>query len=102
MTTYNKLVRDKIPTIITENGGDCEFRIAMKSEYIELLNKKLCEEVQEFILNPSAEEIADVLEVIETIAKLKNISLEEIKIIKASKRKKRGGFSGRVVLINSK
>ena len=97
-----KLVRDKIPTIITEKGGDCEFRIAMKSEYIQLLNKKLCEEVEEFILNPSAEEIADVLEVIETIAKLKNISLEEIKMIKVAKRRERGGFGERVVLINSK
>ena len=98
MKTYNKLVRDKIPEILTEKGVDYEFRIAKKDEMMGLLCEKLREEIEELIEKPSAEEIADVLEVVEYIAKLNRIGLDEIKTIKIDKRVKRGGFNERIVL----
>lgn len=98
MKTYNKLVRDKIPTIIKENGSKCKFHIADQQEFEEKLYEKLQEELVEFVGKPSAEEIADMLEVIETIAKLHNINLEQIKVEKIKKRKNRGGFSERIIL----
>jgi predicted house-cleaning noncanonical NTP pyrophosphatase (MazG superfamily) len=101
MKTYNKLVRDKIPAIIEENGSNCEFRVATKSEYMGLLCEKLREEVEELIENPSAEEVADVLEVVESIAKLKRIGLDEIKAMKIDKKQKRGGFNDGIVLLET-
>lgn len=95
---FNKLVRDRIPEIIVASGDECDFRIAKKEDFENLLNEKLLEEVQELIANPCAEEIADVLEVVETIAKLKKIGLEEIKRVKIQKKRERGGFYERVVL----
>ena len=38
---YNKLVRDKIPNIIKNNGGEHYTRILSNDEYIENLIKKL-------------------------------------------------------------
>jgi predicted house-cleaning noncanonical NTP pyrophosphatase (MazG superfamily) len=96
---YNKLVRDRIPEIIKADGVDYKTRIAKDDkEYENLLLKKLQEEVDEFKREPSAEEIADVLEVIEGIARIKGISLDEIKQKKLEKRKNRGSFTKRIVL----
>lgn len=95
---YNKLVRDRIPQIIKANGVKCKTHIAKDDEYQALLIAKLNEEVDEFIHNPCAEEIADILEVIEAVARLNGISLDEIKQQKLEKRKNRGSFTKRIVL----
>lgn len=42
---YNKLVRDKIPQIIEEAGKQCETKILSDTEYLEMLDKKLDEEL---------------------------------------------------------
>ena len=49
MKEYNKLVRDKIPEIIRADGKECEVRVAEGKEKYELLEKKLMEEVNEFL-----------------------------------------------------
>jgi predicted house-cleaning noncanonical NTP pyrophosphatase (MazG superfamily) len=100
MKTYNKLVRNKIPIIINNDKGNgaCKFHVADQKEFEEKLYEKLGEELSEFVVKPSAEEIADMLEVIEAIAKLHNIGIEEIKKIKIEKKKSRGGFNERIIL----
>lgn len=98
---FNKLVRDRIPEIIKASGDECDYRIASKQEFRVLLNQKLREEAEELIDNPCAEEIGDVLEVVETIARLNAIGLEDIKADKIKKKKERGGFNSRVVLENT-
>ena len=89
---YNKLVRDKIPDIIKADGGECKFHVAKKDEYTRVLNDKLREEVNEFAQNPCAEEIADILEVVEAVARMHHIHIDEIKTAKKKKREERGGF----------
>jgi len=98
MKTYNKLVRDKIPNIIKNDGVKPKFHVADDKEYTSKLNEKLLEEVQELIEKPCAEEIADVLEVVEAIARLHGISLDAIKSEKITKKSLRGGFNKKIIL----
>ena len=49
MKTYNKLVRDKIPEIIKNNGGEPTCRILSDGEFKSELEKKLFEEYNEVI-----------------------------------------------------
>jgi len=55
-----KLVRDKIPEIITSEGRNAEFRIANNNELVNFINQKLVEEVTEFCGNPSIEELVEL------------------------------------------
>ena len=98
MKKYNKLVRDKIPDIIKASGGECKFHVAKKGEFADVLKKKLIEEAQELNEKPCAEEIGDVLEVIEAMARMHHINLDEIKEAKKKKREERGGFNLMFVL----
>ncbi len=90
---YNKLVRDKIPEIIRNDNKECEIEILNKKDLEELLNKKLKEEMDEFIESGEIEELADILEVIHGIIELKNIRYKELEDIRQTKKQKRGGFS---------
>lgn len=67
MKVYNKLVGDKIPEIIEEDGKTCKMHILSDSEYIMALEAKLNEEVAEYQADKSLEEMADVLEVLGAI-----------------------------------
>lgn len=99
---YNKLVRDKIPQIIENNNEHPVIRILSESEYLKELCKKLFEESSEVENSKDSkemlEELADVLEIIKSIAILQNSSLEGIIEIAREKEEKRGGFSKRIFL----
>ena len=99
--TYNKLVRDKIPENINSmEGRKATWRIMDDEEYIKELNKKLLEEAHEFIEENAVEELADIMEVIQSIMRVKNISYEELKKVQLLKRERKGGFDDRVYLID--
>ena len=74
MPTYNKLVRDKIPQIIEQTGKEFHTRTLNEEEYIVELKKKLNEEISEYQNSrnneEAMEELADVLEVIHSLAKI--------------------------------
>ena len=98
---YNKLVRDNIPEIIKSNGENPITRILTDEEYKLELDKKLLEEYNEVIEasgNDRIEELADMLEVMISIAELENKTLEDIINICEEKRKKRGGFKKKFYL----
>ena len=63
------------------------------------LNKKLLEEAHEFIEENAVEELADIMEVIQSIMRVKNISYEELKNVQQMKREKKGGFSNKIYLV---
>ena len=97
--TYNKLVRDKIPEEINSmEGRKAKFRIMGDNEYIKELNRKLLEESNEFVEENDIEELADVMEVMESIMKIKNIQWEEVKKIQTKKRDKKGSFDRKIYL----
>ena len=95
---FNKLVRDNIPNIITKNGRVPITHAAGEEEFDLALLQKLREEVDEYIENPSEEEMIDVLEVIYTIYKVKNYNSEELEKKRKEKLKVRGGFVKRIIL----
>lgn len=99
---YKKLVRDNIPTIISNNGETPITRILSNDEYKQELEKKLYEEYQEVLntttSNDRIEELADMLEIIISLAKLENKSLNDVIEVAKIKREKRGGFEERIYL----
>ena len=97
--TYNKLVRDKIPEEINSmEGRKAKFRIMDDNEYIKELNRKLLEESNEFVEENDIEELADVMEVMESIMKIKNIQWKEVKKVQTKKRDKKGSFDKKIYL----
>ena len=98
---YNKLVRDKIPQIIEDNGGKAEIRILSDEEYRIFLEAKLDEEVGEYHRDKTAEELADILEVVYALAAASGVSKEQLLEIYQKKHDARGGFEKRIFLISS-
>lgn len=98
---YNKLVRDNIPDIITANGETPVTRILDDAEYKKALEEKLYEEYEEVISSSGSdrcEELADLIEVIRSLAKQENKTLEEIINMADEKRAQRGGFENKIYL----
>lgn len=94
--SQGKLVRDKIPQIITATGKKPIIRIMEQEEYLEELDRKLNEEVAEYQEDKSLEEMADVLEVLFAICEARGYSLEELMAVRDEKRERRGGFGQRI------
>lgn len=98
MKVYNKLVRDKIPEIIEDEGKTCKTRILSDEEYIAALEAKLNEEVAEYQADKNLEEMADMLEVLQAICLARGYSLEELEVMRLKKAVERGGFSEKIFL----
>ncbi|MCD6500618.1 nucleoside triphosphate pyrophosphohydrolase [bacterium] len=99
---HKKLIRDKIPKIIEVNKGKYKVRIMKKGEFKRELKKKLIEEAKEVIKAKKDEllkELADVLELIKSIAESENIDFKLIEKKQKQRRKERGGFKKRLFLI---
>lgn len=98
-TSYNKLVRDKIPQIIKAHGCVPSTHIAGDDEYWEKLVEKLQEELTEFSAsNGDPNELADMLEVIYAICEFKGISRKGLEKVRKEKEQKRGAFKKRIIL----
>ena len=99
---FNKLVRDNIPSIIENNNEVAITRVLSDEEYRIELYKKLKEECEEVINSKNQgetlEELADVIEVLMSIARLENKNIEDVMDVANQKRIKRGGFEKRIFL----
>lgn len=96
--THNKLVRDKIPGIIKFSGKQAVTRVLTDEEYLAELDRKLSEECAEYQADKSLEEMADVLEVLYSIAVARGYSVEKLERVRAEKAEKRGGFADKIFL----
>jgi predicted house-cleaning noncanonical NTP pyrophosphatase (MazG superfamily) len=101
---YPKLVRDKIPEIIKDKTGiEPTYRtLEDDTEFLGALLKKATEEAAELQHsvenNNVEEELADLLEIIDTITSLRGKLIEDIEAIQIIKREKRGGFEKRILM----
>ena len=98
-TVYNKLVRDKIPSIIAGNNETAITRILTDDEYKFALLEKLVEEARELLNSPGdIKERADIGEVLSALDEVFGWSQADIQSARDSKNAARGGFTGRVYL----
>lgn len=95
---YRKLVRDNIPNICIANNQKPKYRVLNDNEYKIALNKKLKEEVKEYIRSGDTEELADILEVVEAIAVAQGSTFEDVLKIKENKANKNGKFDKKYFL----
>ena len=98
---YNKLVRDKVLKNLEAKGIPFTSHIADKTEYWNKLKEKLVEEVAEFVKDENIEEIADILEVLNSIIEHKHFDRAEIEKTKSLKIEQKGGFKKRIILEES-
>jgi len=99
---YKKLIRDLIPEIIAEKGKKSKTSELSDEKFITYLKKKIVEEAQELleakIKEEVADEIADILELIDYIEKEHGLTRKEILKLKEKKKKERGGFDKKLFL----
>lgn len=102
---YPKLVRDLIPEIIkARTGENAKTRILeIKEEYLAFLLKKVEEEAHELANAKDkehiVEEVADVLELIESILDFYDVDMETVLKVKNEKAGLRGGFKKRILML---
>ncbi len=95
---YNKLVRDRIPEIIEASGKKCNYEIMTDEVYLQKLNAKLTEELQEYLECKSLEELADLLEVMGAVVKARGYSWDDLTRVRKEKKAARGAFDRRILL----
>jgi len=102
LVKYHKAIRDKIPEIIKKSGNSCNIKKLSNRKFLAELEKKLKEETSEYTKSKSVEELADIIEVILAIAKLKGTSQAKLEKIRLQKLKERGGFEKNLFLIDTR
>ena len=102
---YNKLVRDKIPEIIKNNGQIPEIKVLDDLAFLEMLDKKLIEECEELVeavgKDLKVSEMADIIEVLYAMADNMGVSVKEIENARCTKREQRGAFEKKILLIST-
>lgn len=106
MPIYNKLVRDKIPEIIKSSGKELRTKQLNEDEYRRALKTKLYEEIVEYeeakTDEQALEELADVLEILHSLALINGAGFEKLEEIRKKKYEERGGFRDKIFLIDVK
>lgn len=95
---YNKLVRDNIPEIIKSSNKNCNVEILSDEKYLQMLDVKLDEELEEYHNEQNLEELADLLEVLYAIANARGYSVVELEAYRLKKKQERGGFEQKILL----
>jgi predicted house-cleaning noncanonical NTP pyrophosphatase (MazG superfamily) len=87
-----------LPQIIRSRGQEPIVYVAGAEEYAARLRNKLSEEVAEFLASDNdPEELADILEVLYTLAEQTGTDPQQLEKLRAAKAEERGGFAGRIV-----
>lgn len=100
---FDKLIRDKIPEIIRNDGWMPIIRVLKNKEYQIALKNKILEESGELVKAKSEKdiinEIIDIQELLDALGTELKLSKLEIKNLQKIKNKKRGSFKKKLFLI---
>jgi predicted house-cleaning noncanonical NTP pyrophosphatase (MazG superfamily) len=102
VTVYRKLVRDRIPEIIREEGRRPVVEVLAAEQRRGALLAKLVEEAVEAAGADSdglPEELADVVEVVRALAAELGLSLQDVTELADRKKADRGGFERGLFLV---
>lgn len=95
-----KLIRDRVPIILREKGIVVHARAMEQEEFIQKLKDKLLEEAEEVRQSQTPEELleelADLLEVIQTLSSATGLTMYEMERKRIEKRQVKGGFDEKV------
>jgi predicted house-cleaning noncanonical NTP pyrophosphatase (MazG superfamily) len=104
MITYNKLIRDNIPSIIEKDNKSCIVTVLDDEQFFLELKKKLIEEAREVLTASTKDElISELADLYEIIDKLKDVySIDELEISKIQKIKAEmnGKFEKKLFLVS--
>jgi predicted house-cleaning noncanonical NTP pyrophosphatase (MazG superfamily) len=96
---FNKLIRDKVPENFLSEGGTVHKRVMEHDEFIRSLKEKLLEEAREVEgacnAEEMTEELADILEVVLTLAHEYGIMMDSVEEKRSHKNAAKGGFRER-------
>lgn len=95
------LVRDGVPRLLADEGRLLKFRSVEPESYPHVLKRKIVEtagRLEELEWGEEQDEIADVLELLETLINLRAYDKETLRSIKEGKWRKRGGFERGLLL----
>lgn len=102
MKPLNKLVRDKVPSLVTKDGGSYTLQLLSPLEHQTEISKKLMEEIQEYNEAPSKEraieELVDIVELVHAALKLHDVPVEDFEALRTEKKKRKGGFEKGIYL----
>ena len=101
-TTYDKLIRDRLPEIIQATDRHFEVEVMDEEAYRQALRAKVLEEAEEVAAagdDELAKEIADLLEVLDALCAAYGLEPEGVRSLQARRRAERGGFTGRLRLL---
>ena len=96
---YEKLVRDKIPEMIIDNGEEGEYYAYPIDDFENELILKITEDSGEYLYSKNKEELADMLEVLMELARIRDIPFAEVEEIRKKKLEIKGGFTKRLFLV---
>lgn len=95
---YDKLVRDRTPEPVEDDGERPVVHTAEGSEYSRRLAEKLVGEATEFRESGAPEELADVLEVVHALRGVLELSESDLQRLRAQTAERRGRFERGVAL----
>jgi len=97
-TTYNRLVRDRIPEIIELMGNVAIWHELDEEAFQKALQSEIVRTSQQFANSDSLEALSDLLETVDAWLDLHGLTMEEVARARAERRKRCGAYDRRTFL----
>ncbi|MDQ0188220.1 nucleoside triphosphate pyrophosphohydrolase [Alicyclobacillus cycloheptanicus] len=95
VTSYHRLVRDRIPEIIESMGNIAIWRELDGDAFAQALLDTVVRASEQFAGTESLESLADVLECIDAWLDVRGLTMEDVSRARAERRKRCGGYERR-------